>query len=113
MQKRTVLRFFGTEVIELDDSLCPAPGAPEGAIAQARSTAETKLKGSQSLLTELQSNYKKDSANLTEKARCVLTANLAEKARYDYVLSDNLVEKTRCVLTTKLAEKVRCALTTA
>jgi cysteine synthase/rhodanese-related sulfurtransferase len=42
LEKRTVLRFFGTEVIELDDSLCPAPGAPEGAIAQAQSTAETK-----------------------------------------------------------------------
>ena len=38
-EKRTVLRFFGGEVIELDDSLCPAPGAPEGAIAKARETA--------------------------------------------------------------------------
>ena len=42
LEKRTVLRFFGTDVIELDDSLCPAPGAPEGAIAQAQATAETK-----------------------------------------------------------------------
>lgn len=41
LEKRTVLRFFGTEVIELDDSLCPAPGAPEGAIAKARDTAES------------------------------------------------------------------------
>ncbi|MBP87115.1 MAG: hypothetical protein CMJ64_10425 [Planctomycetaceae bacterium] len=41
LEKRTVLRFFGTDVIELDDSLCPAPGAPEGAIAQARATADT------------------------------------------------------------------------
>ena len=33
-EKRSVLRFFGCEVIEpLDDSLCPAPGAPEGAMA--------------------------------------------------------------------------------
>ena len=40
LEKRTVLRFFGTEVIELDDSLCPAPGAPEGAIAKARETAQ-------------------------------------------------------------------------
>ena len=40
IEKRTVLRFFGTNVVELDDSLCPAPGAPEGAIAQARQTAE-------------------------------------------------------------------------
>lgn len=40
LEKRTVLRFFGTEVNELDDSLCPAPGAPEGAIAKARETAQ-------------------------------------------------------------------------
>lgn len=40
LEKRTVLRFFGTDVQELDDSLCPAPGAPEGAIATARVTAD-------------------------------------------------------------------------
>ena len=39
IEKRTMLRFFGAEVVELDDSLCPAPGAPEGAIARARETA--------------------------------------------------------------------------
>jgi cysteine synthase/rhodanese-related sulfurtransferase len=39
-EKRTVLKFLGTEVQELDDSLCPAPGAPEGAIATARDTAK-------------------------------------------------------------------------
>ncbi|HWA86701.1 MAG TPA: pyridoxal-phosphate dependent enzyme [Opitutus sp.] len=39
-EKRTVLRFFGTDVQELDDALCPMPGAPEGAIAKARETAE-------------------------------------------------------------------------
>lgn len=33
--KRTALRFFGTNVIELDDTLCPAPGAPEGAMVKA------------------------------------------------------------------------------
>jgi cysteine synthase/rhodanese-related sulfurtransferase len=33
--KRTVLRFFGADVVELDDSLCPAPGAPEGAMQRA------------------------------------------------------------------------------
>jgi len=42
LEKRTVLRFFGADVVELDDSLCPAPGAPEGAIAQARDTAATQ-----------------------------------------------------------------------
>jgi cysteine synthase/rhodanese-related sulfurtransferase len=42
LEKRTVIRFFGGEVIELDDSLCPAPGAPEGAIAKARETAATQ-----------------------------------------------------------------------
>src|ERR1043165_8249344 len=40
LEKRTVLRFFGTDGQELDDSLCPAPGAPEGAIATARETAK-------------------------------------------------------------------------
>jgi len=39
LEKRAVLRFFGADVIELDDELCPAPGAPEGAIAVARQTA--------------------------------------------------------------------------
>jgi len=42
LEKRTVLKFFGTDVIELDDSLCPAPGAPEGAIAKAMETADTQ-----------------------------------------------------------------------
>ena len=41
-EKRTVLRFFGTDVLELDDTLCPAPGAPEGAIAKAMEIAETQ-----------------------------------------------------------------------
>jgi cysteine synthase/rhodanese-related sulfurtransferase len=41
LEKRTILRFFGADVHELDDSLCPAPGAPEGAIAKARETAES------------------------------------------------------------------------
>jgi cysteine synthase/rhodanese-related sulfurtransferase len=35
LEKRTMLRFFGADVIELQDTLCPAPGAPEGAIAKA------------------------------------------------------------------------------
>jgi len=35
LEKRTVLRFFGADVLELEDNLCPAPGAPEGAIAKA------------------------------------------------------------------------------
>lgn len=39
-EKRIVLRFFGSDVIELQDTLCPAPGAPEGAIALAMETAE-------------------------------------------------------------------------
>lgn len=34
-EKRNLLRFFGAQVEELDDDLCPAPGAPEGAIARA------------------------------------------------------------------------------
>ena len=35
LEKRTMLRFFGADVMELEDTLCPAPGAPEGAIAKA------------------------------------------------------------------------------
>lgn len=34
-EKRASLRLFGTDLVELDDDLCPAPGAPEGAIARA------------------------------------------------------------------------------
>lgn len=40
LEKRTAMRFFGADLIELDDTLCPAPGAPEGAIAEARRVAE-------------------------------------------------------------------------
>jgi cysteine synthase/rhodanese-related sulfurtransferase len=38
-EKRVMLRFFGSDVEELDDTLCPAPGAPEGAIARAMEKA--------------------------------------------------------------------------
>jgi cysteine synthase/rhodanese-related sulfurtransferase len=38
-EKRSVLRFFGAEVIELSDALCPAPGQPEGAMAKAAEIA--------------------------------------------------------------------------
>ena len=40
LEKRIMLRFFGADVLELDDDLCPAPGAPEGAIAKAQELAE-------------------------------------------------------------------------
>jgi cysteine synthase/rhodanese-related sulfurtransferase len=40
LEKRALLRFFGNNVKELQDTLCPAPGAPEGAIALAHATAE-------------------------------------------------------------------------
>lgn len=40
LEKRTMLRFFGADVLELEDSLCPAPGAPEGAIAKAMELSE-------------------------------------------------------------------------
>jgi S-sulfo-L-cysteine synthase (O-acetyl-L-serine-dependent) len=39
-EKRASLRLFGTDLIELDDDLCPAPGAPEGAIALAAELGE-------------------------------------------------------------------------
>jgi cysteine synthase len=40
IEKRAILRFLGCDVIELDDTLCPAPGAPEGAIQTAMDTAK-------------------------------------------------------------------------
>ncbi len=40
LEKRTMLRFFGADVMELEDTLCPAPGAPEGAIAKAMEIAD-------------------------------------------------------------------------
>lgn len=40
LEKRTMLRFFGATVEELEDDLCPAPWAPEGAIARAMEIAE-------------------------------------------------------------------------
>jgi cysteine synthase/rhodanese-related sulfurtransferase len=40
LEKRIMLRFFGADVLELDDDLCPAPGAPEGAIAKAQELAD-------------------------------------------------------------------------
>ena len=40
LEKRTMLRFFGAAVLELEDTLCPAPGAPEGAIAKANEIAD-------------------------------------------------------------------------
>jgi cysteine synthase/rhodanese-related sulfurtransferase len=39
-EKRVSLRLFGTDLVELDDDLCPAPGAPEGAIALAAEMGE-------------------------------------------------------------------------
>jgi len=40
IEKRTLLKFFGCDVLEVEDTLCPAPGAPEGAIALAMETAQ-------------------------------------------------------------------------
>ena len=40
LEKRTMLRLFGADVVELEDDLCPAPWAPDGAIARAHQIAE-------------------------------------------------------------------------
>ena len=40
LEKRVILRFFGCDVLEMEDTLCPAPGAPEGAIAKAHEFAQ-------------------------------------------------------------------------
>lgn len=39
-EKRTALRVFGADVIELDDDLCPMPGQPEGAMQRAAELGE-------------------------------------------------------------------------
>lgn len=38
-EKRTALRLFGADLVELDDDLCPLPGQPEGAMAKATELA--------------------------------------------------------------------------
>jgi cysteine synthase/rhodanese-related sulfurtransferase len=38
-EKRAALRFFGAELVELNDDLCPMPGAPEGAMETANELA--------------------------------------------------------------------------
>jgi len=40
LEKRNALRFFGTELHELEDTLCPMPGQPEGAMAKATELSE-------------------------------------------------------------------------
>jgi len=39
-EKRSALRLFGTELIELNDDLCPMPGQPEGAMMRAEQMGE-------------------------------------------------------------------------
>lgn len=39
-EKRASLRLFGTELVELDDDLCPLPGQPEGSMQKAEELAE-------------------------------------------------------------------------
>ena len=39
IEKRAALRFFGTDLHELEDALCPMPGQPEGAMAKAAELA--------------------------------------------------------------------------
>ena len=40
IEKRTALRLFGTNLIELNDDLCPMPGQPEGAMVTAATMGE-------------------------------------------------------------------------
>lgn len=39
-EKRAALRLFGTDLVELEDDLCPLPGQPDGAIQTAADLAE-------------------------------------------------------------------------
>jgi cysteine synthase/rhodanese-related sulfurtransferase len=40
LEKRRALRLFGTNLIELNDDLCPMPGQPEGAMVRAATMGE-------------------------------------------------------------------------
>lgn len=40
LEKRQALRLFGTNLIELNDDLCPMPGQPEGAMVRAATMGE-------------------------------------------------------------------------
>ena len=40
LEKRTALRLFGSDLVELDDDLCPMPGQPEGAMQRASELGE-------------------------------------------------------------------------
>jgi cysteine synthase/rhodanese-related sulfurtransferase len=40
LEKRSALRLFGTNLIELNDDLCPMPGQPEGAMVTAATMGE-------------------------------------------------------------------------
>jgi len=39
-EKKTILRFLGSEVIEIPDTLCPDPSSPDGAIGTAKTTVQ-------------------------------------------------------------------------
>jgi len=39
-EKRSALRMFGADLVELDDDLCPMPGQPEGAMEKAAELAQ-------------------------------------------------------------------------
>lgn len=40
LEKRSALRLFGADLVELDDDLCPMPGQPEGAMEKAAELAQ-------------------------------------------------------------------------
>ncbi|MFO0686552.1 MAG: pyridoxal-phosphate dependent enzyme [Sandaracinus sp.] len=40
LEKRSALRLFGTNLVELNDDLCPMPGQPEGAMVRAATMGE-------------------------------------------------------------------------
>ena len=40
-EKKTTLRFLGSDVVEIPDSLCPDPSSPDGAIATAKGIARS------------------------------------------------------------------------
>ena len=75
-EKRVMLRFFGADVIELDDDLCPAPGAPEGAIATAREMArlpDFHMLDQYRNLANPESHYKTTGPEIWKQTRAQIT----------------------------------------
>ena len=78
LEKRTTLRVFGSNVLEMEDNLCPAPGAPEGAIAKAQELSE---RPDYHMLNQYANRANPESHYKTTDARELLASSLAGSPR--------------------------------